>query len=86
MDLSQVDVVMDCTGHTGDRRFVEAGLDAGAGSVLISGPSTVAEKTIVTGANDQNLENALIVSNSSCKTNAAAPVLRTICLKAAQVV
>ena len=78
--------MMDRTGHTGDRRFVEAGLDAGAGSVLISGPSTVAEKTIVTGANDQNLENALIVSNSSCKTNAAAPVLRTICIKAAQVV
>ena len=78
LDLSQVDVVVDCTGHTDDRRFVEAGLDAGAGSVLISGPSTVADKTIVIGANDQDLENALIVSNSSCTTNAIAPVLRTI--------
>ena len=69
---------MDRTGHTGDQRFVEAGLDAGVGSVLISGPSTVADKTIVIGANDQDLENALIVSNSSCTTNTIAPVLRTI--------
>lgn len=78
LDLRDVDVVLECTGMAGARGFAEAGLAAGAAKVLISGPSSAAEQTIVIGANEQDLREARIVSNASCTTNAIAPLLRTL--------
>ena len=49
LDLGGVDLVMECTGHAGTRAEVERGLLAGAGKVLMSGPSDVADATIVIG-------------------------------------
>lgn len=46
--------------------------------MLISGPSEVADKTIVLGANEDMLGDACIVSNASCTTNAIAPFLRAV--------
>lgn len=78
LDLSDVDVVLECTGKAGLRAFAEAGLAAGAKKVLISGPSATADRTVVIGANDQDLRDARIVSNASCTTNAIAPLLRIL--------
>ncbi len=78
LDLRGVDVVLECTGRVRDRDFAEAGIDAGASNILISGPSEVADQTVVLGANEQELGDARIVSNASCTTNAIAPLLRTI--------
>ncbi len=78
LDLSSVDVVLECTGLAGNRAIATRGLDAGARSVLISGPSDTADKTIVIGANDEELGNANIISNASCTTNALAPLLRVL--------
>lgn len=78
LDLGDVDVVLECTGQVGKRDFVQAGLDAGARDVLVSGPSPVADHTIVLGANDHELGDERIVSNASCTTNAIAPLLRII--------
>lgn len=78
LDLRDVDIVLECTGKATTRPFAEAGLVAGAGKVLISGPSPAADQTIVVGANEQDLRNARIVSNASCTTNAIAPFLRTL--------
>jgi glyceraldehyde 3-phosphate dehydrogenase len=78
LDLRNVDIVLECTGRAGTRAFAEAGLAAGAAKVLISGPSSAADQTIVIGANQQDLRNARIVSNASCTTNAIAPLLRTL--------
>ncbi|WP_439142566.1 type I glyceraldehyde-3-phosphate dehydrogenase [Planktotalea sp.] len=78
LDLSSVDVVLECTGLAGNRAIATRGLDAGARSVLISGPSETADKTIVIGANDEELGHANIVSNASCTTNALAPLLRVL--------
>ena len=79
LDLSGIDVVMECTGLARTRSFAEAGLDAGAGRVLVSGPSPEADVTVVTGANDAALTAAhRIVSNASCTTNAVAPLARLI--------
>lgn len=78
LDLSAVDVVLECTGLAGNRAIATRGLDAGARSVLISGPSETADKTIVIGANDEELGYANIVSNASCTTNALAPLLRVL--------
>ncbi|MEQ5868698.1 aldehyde dehydrogenase [Sagittula sp. NFXS13] len=78
LDLSGVDVVLECTGRATTRTVAEAGLDAGARDVLISGPSAAADATVVLGANDQDLGDARIVSNASCTTNAIAPLLRLL--------
>ncbi|MCF6443747.1 type I glyceraldehyde-3-phosphate dehydrogenase [Nereida sp. MMG025] len=75
VDLGGVDVLLECTGRATTREVAQAGLIAGARSVLISGPSQAADVTTVLGANDHELANARIVSNSSCTTNAIAPLL-----------
>ena len=78
VDLSGVDLVLDCTGKANTRSFAEAGLRAGAAGVLISGPSDVADATVVIGANDAALGDAAIVSNASCTTNALAPLMAAL--------
>lgn len=78
LDLRSVDVVLECTGGVNDRKYAEAGLDAGASNILISGPSSAADQTVVIGANEHELGDARIVSNASCTTNAVAPLLRKI--------
>ncbi|WP_347311193.1 type I glyceraldehyde-3-phosphate dehydrogenase [Defluviimonas sp. SAOS-178_SWC] len=79
LDLSGIDIVMECTGLGGERSFAEAGLRAGARRVLVSGPSATADFTLVLGANDEMLAAEYrIVSNASCTTNALAPLARLI--------
>lgn len=78
LDLSHVDVVLECTGMAGTRAVAERGLAAGAGSVLISGPSDEADITLVMGANESNLGDHRVVSNASCTTNALAPLLKIL--------
>ncbi|MBO6894863.1 MAG: aldehyde dehydrogenase [Roseibium sp.] len=76
LDLSDVDVVMECTGKADTVEVAERGLKAGATNVLISGPSAAADITLVIGANEEKLGDFRIVSNGSCTTNALAPLLR----------
>ena len=78
LDLSGVDLVMECTGRANGMAVARRGLDAGAGRVLISGPSAAAEFTVVLGANEAGLGAQRIVSNASCTTNALAPLARLI--------
>ena len=78
LNLSDVDVVMECTGRANERDVAERGLRAGARRVLISGPSQAADLTVVLGANEGRLTDQPIVSNASCTTNALAPLARLI--------
>lgn len=79
LDLSGVDVVLECTGRAETREVAQRGLRAGARRVLISGPSDAADATLVLGANDHLLTPDLhIVSNASCTTNALAPLARLL--------
>ena len=78
LDLSGVDVVMECTGRADSRDVALRGISAGARRVLISGPSAVAEVTVVLGANDEMLRDQQIVSNASCTTNALAPLVKLL--------
>ncbi|MEO0931548.1 MAG: glyceraldehyde 3-phosphate dehydrogenase NAD-binding domain-containing protein [Pseudomonadota bacterium] len=78
VDLTDVDIIFECTGRAGDRAFAERGLQAGAGRILISGPSETADLTMVLGANDHLLGDQLVVSNASCTTNALAPLVKLI--------
>ena len=76
IDLSQVDLLLECTGKAKTREFAERGMRAGAMRVLISGPSPDADLTYVMGANDAALTDQAIVSNASCTTNALAPLAK----------
>lgn len=78
LDLGGVDLVLECTGAVIDVKSARAGLDAGAGAVLISGPSGMADATIVLGANEHLLNGQKIVSNASCTTNALGPLLKVL--------
>lgn len=78
VDLSGVDVVLDCTGIARSSDVAQRGLAAGAGKVLISGPSPAAELTVVYGVNEAQLGAARIVSNASCTTNGLAPLVKLV--------
>ncbi len=78
IDLSGVDVLLDCTGIARTSDVARRGLAAGAGKVLISGPSPAAEVTVVLGANEDQLGGAQLVSNASCTTNGLAPLVRVL--------
>jgi glyceraldehyde 3-phosphate dehydrogenase len=78
LDLRGVDLVMECTGRAEGPEMASRGLRAGAGRVLVSGPSAAAEVTVVLGANEARLAGQRIVSNASCTTNALAPLARLI--------
>ncbi|WP_138423054.1 type I glyceraldehyde-3-phosphate dehydrogenase [Maritimibacter alexandrii] len=73
-----VDVVLECTGiFTGDKAKVH--LENGASRVLVSAPSSGADKTIVYGVNHDTLtKDDLHVSNASCTTNCLAPVAKVL--------
>ena len=78
LDLSDVDILLECTGKADSRLIAGRGLQAGAGRVLISGPSSAADLTVVLGANEALLKDQPIVSNASCTTNALAPLVKLI--------
>lgn len=78
LDLSGVDVVMECTGRADSAEVAGRGLAAGARRVLVSGPSRAADLTMVLGANEGRLADQRIVSNASCTTNALAPLAKLI--------
>ena len=78
LDLSGVDVVLECTGVARNSDVALRGLHAGARRVLISGPSPAAELTVVLGANDALLRDQAVVSNASCTTNGLAPLVRLL--------
>ncbi len=78
LDLSGVDLVLECTGMAGTRAVAERGLEAGARAVLVSGPAAEADITLVLGANEEKLGDQRIISNASCTTNALAPLVRLL--------
>ena len=73
-----VDIVLECTGiFKGDKALVH--LENGASRVLVSAPSSGADKTIVYGVNHDILTaDDVHVSNASCTTNCLAPVAKAL--------
>ena len=78
LDLSGVDIFLECTGQPYTRDYVSRALESGAKRVLISGPAESADVTVVLGANEQMIAGHKIISNASCTTNALAPLLKTV--------
>jgi glyceraldehyde 3-phosphate dehydrogenase len=75
-----IDVVVESTGHFLDKASAQKHLDAGAKKVLLSAPPKDADiKTIVLGVNESILtKEDVIISNASCTTNCAAPMLKVL--------
>lgn len=70
-----IDIVMECTGIFSAKDKAMVHIEAGAKKVLVSAPSTGADKTIVYGVNHETLTaDDVVVSNASCTTNCLAPV------------
>ncbi|BAO54284.1 type I glyceraldehyde-3-phosphate dehydrogenase [Nonlabens marinus] len=80
LDWHDVDIVIESTGKFKTKKDLEKHLDAGAKKVILSAPSIDDDiKTVVLGVNDHIL-NATdqIVSNASCTTNNAAPMIKVL--------
>lgn len=76
----KIDQVIESTGHFLDRKSAELHLSAGAGKVMLSAPAKDDSiKSVVLGVNDSILSPAdRIISNASCTTNCAAPMLKVL--------
>ena len=74
-----IDVVIESTGFFLDRESAGKHLQAGAKKVIISAPAKGDIETIVLGVNDDILKkNSEILSNASCTTNCAAPMVKIL--------
>ena len=76
----EVDIVIESTGFFRDKAGASKHLSSGVKKVIISAPSTDSTvKTIVMGVNDTILDGTeTILSNASCTTNCAAPMIKVI--------
>ncbi len=75
-----IDVVIESTGLFLNKETAGKHIAAGAKKVIISAPPTADNiKTIVLGVNDEVIkENDTIISNASCTTNCAAPMIKVL--------
>lgn len=73
-----IDFVIECTGKFKTFEDLDLHIIQGAKKVILSAPSEVDEiKTVVLGVNDTILDGTeTIVSNASCTTNNAAPMIK----------
>lgn len=77
----KIDVVLECTGKFTDLAGAQLHQKAGAKKVVLSAPAKGKEnvKTIVLGVNTEDLNtDDTVVSNASCTTNNAAPMLKIL--------
>jgi glyceraldehyde 3-phosphate dehydrogenase len=80
LNWSGIDFVIESTGKFKLFEDINQHIIAGAKKVILSAPSDVSEiKTVVLGVNEHILDgNETIVSNASCTTNNAAPMIKVI--------
>lgn len=76
----RADIVIDCTGLNKTTELASKHLTSGAKKVIISAPSDDDRvKSVVMGINDHILtKDDIIVSNASCTTNCAAPMIKVL--------
>ncbi|MGB0424554.1 MAG: type I glyceraldehyde-3-phosphate dehydrogenase, partial [Flavobacteriales bacterium] len=76
----EIDIVLECTGQFKSIAKANQHLEAGAKKVILSAPpEDKSIPTLVLGVNDQLLESKpVIVSNASCTTNNAAPMIQLL--------
>lgn len=80
LNWNGIDIVIESTGKYKTFEDINAHIISGAKKVILSAPSEVSEiKTVVLGVNENILDGTeKIVSNASCTTNNAAPMMKVI--------
>lgn len=80
LQWNNIDFVVESTGKFKTFEDINKHIIAGAQRVILSAPSEVPEiKTVVLGVNENILDGTeTIVSNASCTTNNAAPMIKVI--------
>ena len=80
LNWTNIDFVIESTGKYNTFEEINKHISAGAKKVILSAPSEVPEiKTVVLGVNENILDGTEnIVSNASCTTNNAAPMIKII--------
>lgn len=78
LDLSGIDVVLECTGKFLTTEKCEAYLRQGAKKVIMSAPAKDDTPTFVLGVNANTYAGQKIISNASCTTNCLGPVTRVL--------
>jgi len=74
-----IDIVVECTGLFRDEASMSKHLEAGAKKVVLSAPAKGDIKSVVLGINDDLLsEDDVLVSNASCTTYCAAPMVKVL--------
>lgn len=75
-----IDIVVECTGKFKTRHILEHHIKNGAKKVILSVPPTEDDiKMVVYGINDDTISSTDdIISNASCTTNNAAPMIKVI--------
>ena len=75
-----VDIVIECTGKFTDSAKASEHLEGGAKKVIISAPAKNEDITIVLGVNEHQYDKDKhhIMSNASCTTNCAAPLMKVL--------
>ena len=78
LDLSGIDVVLECTGKFLTTEKCETYLKQGAKKVIMSAPAKDDTPTFVLGVNANTYAGQKIISNASCTTNCLGPVTRVL--------
>lgn len=79
-DEYKIDVVIECTGKFKTYKELSPHIKGAVQKVILSAPSTDDSiKTVVLGVNERELNASdVIISNASCTTNNAAPMIKII--------
>lgn len=80
LQWKDVDIVIEATGKFKTRRELQRHIENGANKVILSAPAIEDDiKTVVLGVNEHILEESdYIISNASCTTNNAAPLIKVL--------
>lgn len=80
LNWTGIDIVVESTGKYKSFEEINKHILSGATKVILSAPSEVPEiKTVVLGVNEHILDGSeTIISNASCTTNNAAPMMKVI--------
>ncbi|MDY5114943.1 MAG: type I glyceraldehyde-3-phosphate dehydrogenase [Campylobacter sp.] len=78
LDLSGIDVVLECTGKFLTTEKCETYLKQGAKKVIMSAPAKDDTPTFVLGVNANTYAGQKIISNASCTTNCLGPVTKVL--------
>jgi glyceraldehyde 3-phosphate dehydrogenase len=80
IDVSNIDIVVECSGKFKDKESLQPYFDNGVDTVLVSAPVKEGALNIVYGINDDmyNPETDKLITSASCTTNCLAPVVKVI--------